>query len=56
MPVFLRALPLKDDSASALQDQHNLILKTTDMRNGGTHAGSCSAPVSRRESNVGNDQ
>src|SRR5262249_47242879 len=25
MPVFLRASPLKDDSASAPQDQHNLI-------------------------------
>ena len=25
MPVFLRAFPLKDDSASAPQDQHNLI-------------------------------
>jgi hypothetical protein len=24
-PVFLRAFPLKDDSASAPQDQHNLI-------------------------------
>jgi hypothetical protein len=25
MPVLLRAFPLKDDSASAPQDQHNLI-------------------------------
>jgi len=25
MPVFLRAFPLKDDSARAPQDQHNLI-------------------------------
>jgi hypothetical protein len=29
MPVFLRAFPLKDDSASAPQDQHNLIRQAT---------------------------